>query len=265
MSGFSSQWLSMREAADASARNAALLSRLRLPQTGPMRIIDLGAGTGSNLRYLAPKLKCAQEWTLVDADTALLQSVTAPEIAPPLNVETRRLDLMQDLNALSLKECDLLTASALIDLVSETWLARLAEICAREKIPNCLFALNVDGTISWTPFDPGDEEILTLFNAHLSRDKGFGPALGAAAPDVLERIFNAAGYCAQSEDSTWRLSPADSELQLELLRGYVSAASEQNPDMAGIIETWAQRRRAHISLGISELVVGHRDVVAWLD
>lgn len=265
MSGFSSQWLSMREAADATARSASLPSHLRLPQTGPMRIIDLGAGTGSNLRYLAPKLECAQEWTLVDADAALLQSVIVPETATPLIVETRRLDLMRDLKALSFAQCDLVTASALIDLVSEDWLARLAEKCAEAKIPNCLFALSVDGVISWTPMDPADREIRSLFNAHMCRDKGFGPAMGAAAPDILERIFEAAGYRVSSEDSSWRLSSGNSELELELLQGYANAASEQNPDMSAAIETWAERRRMQIANGTSELVVGHRDFLARLD
>jgi SAM-dependent methyltransferase len=265
MSGFSSDWLSMREAADSAARNLSLLSNLHLPKNGPMRIVDLGAGTGSNLRYLAPKLACAQKWTLVDADSALLRSVTVPETIHTLSVETRRLDLMQDLDALPLEECDLVTASALIDLVSEDWLARLAEKCADAKIPNCLFALSVDGVISWTPFDPADEEIRSLFNAHMSGDKGFGPALGARAPDILQRTFEAAGYRVRSEDSSWRLSSGDSELQLELLMGYANAASEQKPDMAPAIEEWAERRRAHIALGQSELVVGHRDVLARLD
>lgn len=265
MSGFSSEWLSLREAADSAARNAALLSRIAPPKTGPMRIVDLGAGSGSNLRYLAPKLRLAQEWTLVDADDALLQSVSVPQIAAPLNAETRRLDLMRDLDALSLKECNLVTASALIDLVSESWLARLAEKCAHEKVPNCLFMLSVDGKISWTPEDSDDEEICSLFNAHMSRDKGFGPALGALAPDRLEKEFKAAGYRVWSEDSSWQLSPDDSGLQLRLLDGYVDAASEQAPDRSEFIGKWAERRRAHITRRASALVVGHRDVFARLD
>ncbi len=201
----------------------------------------------------------------MDADSALLQSVAVPETAAPLTVETRRLDLMRNLDALSLKECNLLTASALIDLVSEDWLLRLAEKCAQDKIPNCLFALSVDGKISWTPEDPGDEDIRSLFNAHMSRDKGFGPALGARAPDALERIFKSAGYRVWSEDSSWRLSPDHNELQLELLQTYANAASEQDLGESDAVRQWAERRRAHIELGQCKLVVGHRDVLARLD
>ena len=265
MSRFSQDWLSLREVADRRARNTLLLSHLQRPKTGGMRVIDLGAGTGGNLRYLAPRLEIPQQWTLVDADSALLDSVVVPEIDAPLRVEKRRLDLKQGLDALNLEECSLVTASAFFDLVSEGWIVRLAGKCAQAKVANGLFATSVDGRISWTPEDSDDEEIRSLFNAHMCRDKGFGFALGALAPAVLAREFEAAGYRVWSEDSSWQLAADNTELQLYLLQGYMEAASEQNPNMSDMIEEWAERRRSHIARGQSKLVVGHRDVIARLD
>lgn len=265
MSRFSKDWLLAREAADGAARNTQLLSYLRAPKSGGMRVVDLGAGTGSNLRYLAPRMENAQQWTLVDADSALLDSVVVPEINAPLHIEKHRLDLARDLDALDLGECTLLTASAFFDLVSEDWVVSLAQKCAQAKVANSLFATSVDGRISWTPEESDDEKIRVLFNAHMCRDKGFGSALGALAPAVLAREFKAAGYRVWSEDSSWILAADNSELQLYLLKGYLSAASEQNPGMSNRIEEWAERRRSHIARGQSKLVVGHRDVMARLD
>jgi SAM-dependent methyltransferase len=265
MSGFSKEWLALREAADIEARDASLLSHLDLPQAGPLRVIDLGAGTGSNLRYLAPRLACAQNWTLIDADRALLDAVTGPNLATPLNVALRQLDLTQNLDALPLDQCDLVTASALFDLASEQWVAYLAARCAAAKVKFGLFATSVDDKIIWSPPDSDDEFIRGIFNAHMRRDKGFGPALGGRAPQALEKCFAAAGYRVFSGDSAWHLAAADGELQSHLLQGYVEACLEQNPKMAGTLEAWAKRRAEHIVRGQSTLEVGHRDVLVRLD
>ena len=64
--GFSSEWLALREPADARARDAGLsvqlaqrlllARRARAESPVPARFIDLACGTGANLRYLAPPL-----------------------------------------------------------------------------------------------------------------------------------------------------------------------------------------------------------------
>ncbi|MDJ0891981.1 MAG: class I SAM-dependent methyltransferase, partial [Gammaproteobacteria bacterium] len=73
MSGFSGEWLALREPVDDRSRSGTLVTRLsaRAPE-GRLRVLDLGAGTGANLRYLAPRLGGEQEWLLVDHDSSLL-------------------------------------------------------------------------------------------------------------------------------------------------------------------------------------------------
>ena len=55
---FSDDWLSLREPADHRSRNMALEAELarQLIDVEEQRIVDLGAGSGSNLRALAPRL-----------------------------------------------------------------------------------------------------------------------------------------------------------------------------------------------------------------
>ena len=106
----------------------------------------------------------------------------------------------------------LVTASALLDLVSDDWLRALAQRCA-DAARRCCSALNYDGRIICTPEDPDDGTIVALVNEHQRTDKGFGPALGPDATDRAVHWFRRAGYEAQRAPSDWALTPASGELQ----------------------------------------------------
>src|SRR2546423_15020792 len=74
MTAFSAEWLALREPADHASRSLLLTRTIGsvLPPTGELLVLDLAAGTGSNLRYLSPHLRRPQRWLLVDRDEALL-------------------------------------------------------------------------------------------------------------------------------------------------------------------------------------------------
>ncbi len=259
MSGFNAAWLALRESADAAARDGSLLARLPVGTGKPFCVIDLGAGTGSNLRYLASRLKVPQDWTLVDDDDALLEVLESPAQHAALETQTLHLDLSHELP--SFQSYDLVTASAFFDLVSEAWLTRFAVACAEARVPAGLFALNVDGRIHWQPGDDLDDEIADLFHHHMQRDKGFGVGLGPESPNALTRVFRAIGYDTHMADSAWHISPAQTDMQHALLKFYRMASTEMAPDRAAAIADWSARRAQHIDQGLSHLMVGHRDVL----
>jgi SAM-dependent methyltransferase len=261
MNEFSKDWLSLRQAADAAAREESFLKAMRFVEGHSVRVVDLGAGTGSNLRYLAPRLAVSQNWTMVDAAANLLSEIEIPQTEQELTVEAIQRDLASGEEELALEECDLVTASAFFDLVSDNWLDQFVKHCVSAKVANGLFALTVDGTIIWAPQDRFDTEIESLFNAHMRRDKGFGPALGSEAADRLAAYFEDAGYKVRIADTPWRLTGEDSDLQMQLLDGYVSAACEQSPEQIEQIRDWAARRALYIAQRQSALFVGHRDVL----
>src|ERR1700752_1086007 len=88
MSGeFSSTWLDLREPADAEARATDLVDRVRRrlpghranrqPAQRELVIRDLGCGTGSLGRWLAPLLPGPQHWIMEDRDPVLLEHAAA--------------------------------------------------------------------------------------------------------------------------------------------------------------------------------------------
>ena len=273
---FDPAWLALREPVDHRSRAAAAMSLL-VPAWragGWSRIVDLGCGAGSNLRYLAPRLPGIRSWTLVDQDEDLLARAAVPDGAEATRVvgdlATAGLDAIRESNA------DLVTASALLDLVSKDWLVALAAAC-RSSGRAALFALTYDGAIRWQaaeddprPADDPDDALVRRFvNDHQRRDKGLGPALGPMAGLHAETIFRAAGYRAWLLPGPWRLGPGDAALARALVEGWEAAAVEQlgeaPPGEAADVDrvrAWARRRRATIETGRFGLRVGHLDLLA---
>jgi hypothetical protein len=286
MGDFSAAWLALREPADFSARSSQLTRVVAhaLPHDDVLEAVDVASGTGSNLRYLAERLPPHQDWLLVDHDQGLITQAPArmrewaaargyEALIEPngvllqgdrlkCRVQARQVDVADLTNAAIFDGRKLVTASALLDLVSEEWLRGLAVHC-RDHASAALFALNYDGRIRCSPVDDEDELVRALVNRHQQTDKGFGGALGPAATETAERLFLGAGYRVRVEPSDWLLSPDERSLQRALVEGWALAAAEMAPDQSEVIERWRTRRLAHVEHGRSRLQVGHQDLAAW--
>ena len=265
--GFSAEWLELREPADTAARSERLTRALAdaLPQGAAIDVLDLGAGTGANLRFLSARLPHPQRWLLVDHDGALLRRVRADAVLR-LSIATRQLDLAAlDTSAVAdlFAGRALVSASALLDLVSLEWMRALAARCAASGAA-VLFALTYDGRIECTPADPDDDAIRDLVNAHQRTDKGFGPALGPDAAWHAAQCLADRGYCVDRDRSDWVLASDAAELQRQLVDGWARAAADIAPARAAFIDAWRRRRLAHLAAGRSQMVVGHEDLVAWM-
>ena len=136
----SSQWLRLREPADAAARSSDLARMVvaLLDGAAPTVVHDLGCGSGSMGRWLAPLLEGPQHWVLHDRDRDLLGVAAAdPPRAgadgAPVTVETRQDDLTR-LGPDDLAGASLLTASALLDMLTAEELGRFVRSCVGGRL-----------------------------------------------------------------------------------------------------------------------------------
>ena len=264
-------WLALREPADAAARDpelAALLAARLSRHPGehdPLVIRDLGCGTGSLGRWLAPQLPGPQHWLLHDRDTTLLDRAAdgLPGRAADgtsITTEPQPGDLT-GLDAAQLTGTSLITASALLDLLTADEVDALADACTAAGCP-ALLTLSVTGSVGFFPAEPLDVVYGTAFNAHQRRvvdgRRLLGPDAGAAA----EAAFAQRGVPTEVSPAPWRLGPDDMDLLEEWLRGWIAAACEQQPDLAAHAADYLHRRLDACAAGDLRVVVGHVDVLA---
>jgi SAM-dependent methyltransferase len=160
---FERTWLELREPADIEARDADLLERAAalLDEPGSV-VLDLGCGTGATVRAVSPLLRRPVQWRLVDNDPILLSAAAAALSGE--RVETVSLDIAQ-LKDLPLTGVSLVTASALFDLCSASFVEEFAKYLAERKL-DLYAALNYDGAIVWEPPHRCDTRMVELFSAH---------------------------------------------------------------------------------------------------
>lgn len=254
----SQRWLELREAADAAARSRDLVTRL-LPQVpaGPWTIHDLACGSGAMARWLAPLLPGSQHWVLHDRDADLL-ALAAVDL-PGVTVETRLSDITR-LGADDLAGATLVTASALLDLLTQAELTSLIQACCGAGCP-VLLTLSVTGRARLLPPEPLDVRVAAAFDAHQRRPTPRGRLLGPDAVKAAEEGFRALGAEVVSARSPWRLGAAESDLATEWLAGWVDAACEQEPALATEAELYLRRRLREAAAGALAVTVGHADLL----
>jgi SAM-dependent methyltransferase len=253
-------WLALREPADAAARSADLVEVLRphLP-TGGLLVHDLGCGTGSMARWLAPLLDGPQRWVLHDRDAELLPYAAAH---PPAGaaVET----CCDDINRLApadLAGASLITASALLDMFTAADLARFVALCADADCP-VLLTLSVVGRVELDPADPLDGPVADAFNAHQRRRVGDAPLLGPDAAAVAADALRDRGHRVEVRPSPWHLGPGQRELAAAWFDGWLGAAREQSPELDTDVAAYAGRRRRELLHGDASVTVHHVDLLA---
>lgn len=248
---FSETWLGLREPADATARAADLVDLL--PK--PVHVVrDLGCGTGSMARWLGPRLDTPQHWILADRDPKLLHYATKHVRVPGVTVEGALGDVTA-LTAADLDGTDLVTCSALLDLLTESEIDALVAVLAAAGAA-ALFTLSVAGDVSFDPARPEDASVAAAFDEHQRRTIGGRRLLGPDAPAYAGKAFEKAGATVVTRPSPWQLGTDHPALTREWLRGWVGAAREQRPELE--LDGYLADRIEHLP----SVSVGHVDLLA---
>jgi SAM-dependent methyltransferase len=253
----SPDWLALREPADHAARSADLAARLtshlgcRRAAGHTVVVRDLGCGTGSMARWLAPRLSLRQRWSVHDRDAGLAHraAATAPVSATAVVGDLRDLP--------DLAGTDVVVCSALLDLLDAPAVEHLAALCASAGAA-ALLTLSVTGEVALDPADRLDGPVAAAFDAHQRRDGRLGPD----APAVVADAFARRGAAVTRRPSPWRLGPDAPGLLEEWLRGRLDAACAQDPSLVPAAGPYLERRLAALAAGALHAEVGHADLLA---
>lgn len=261
-------WLALRRSADHRAREKSqhLVERLRKYLaagygTEPVRIVDVGAGTGSNQAWLAPRLGVDQHWILLDHDAALIRSAeTVGSSTPQVSIQPQ-VGAIEDLPALLDPAPALVTCAALLDLLTPAEVKTLVHTVVSSDThaqTAALFSLTVTGDVQISPEDPEDGLIAAAFDAHQRR----GGILGPDAVETVAAEFTACGMRVAAQETDWELSADDTDLMHRYLVDRAAVAAEQDSTLSQLAEAWATRRLRQVEQHRLMIRVGHTDLLA---
>ncbi len=279
-------WLESRYPYDAKARNKEIERIVRRDLAGRrlLRIIDLGAGLGSNLRYYAGFFDCDQEWYCVEKDGLLCREFpvrvkkwatargwsslpTTGGIQLQKNGITISVHLLSssflpfpaDLGGVHL---DLAVANAVFDLLSRRDFLRLARDLADRAIP-LLATLNY-ASMRFAPSRSWDRRIVEFYDRHMTLPRPEGPPMGPGCVPAMEEILKTAGYRVLKGESPWLISRQDIPL-LRLLLQYVEDSVRTFPNTsigAAELRDWVARKGVEVRSGKVRLRIRHLDLYA---
>lgn len=258
-------WLSLRETADVHARSRALAVQAGRMLRRPVTVHDLGSGTGSMMRWCASLLPAPQTWVLHDWNEDLLQHAVAASArdasGSSVTVRTRVGELGR-LDAEGIAGASLVTASALLDVLSAAEVEAIVAACVQAGVP-ALFSLSVTGSVRIDPADPRDGLFEAAFNDHQRRTADGRRLLGPDAVTVAADLFRAAGWSVQFAGSPWRLGADRASLISEWIDGWLGAAVDQEPSLREPAGEYALLRAAQCDAGRLQVTVQHADLLAW--
>jgi hypothetical protein len=253
-------WLALRGAADDAARSAELAALVpALLPAGPAVIHDLGSGAGALPRWLAPRLPGPQTWVLRDGDPRILRHA---ELRSVVDGDGRPVDArphVEELGALppdAFAGAALVTASALLDVLTAGEAARVVAACVAAGVP-ALFSLTVTGGAS------PDSALAAAFDDHQRRERDGRRLLGPDAVPWVAELFDAAGWQVRTVATPWRLGPGDRDLIEAWLDGWLAAALEQRPALRAEAAERIERLRTDAGHGRLAVTVPHEDLLAW--
>ena len=282
---FSLSWIKAREQYDLKYRSNLLKEQYKKDRSSFDRIIDLGSGNGSFLRYCHCKKIIFKEMLLMDYDSKLLRDFYASTYSylngkdysilkeSPTKYKLKKIDIIktkniQLMNANILKSLniinnyDLISLSAMSDILPTLFIKKLLNKVDKNKI--IYFSICFDGNIKWASSHKYDKYILTMFNKNQETNKSSGYTVGAKSIKLIGEHSMKKKYNFQIEDSSWQLNSYNEsskyfqKMYLDTIYKPLKKDDITDKDM---LSEWRKVKLKDIMAGKSKIVVGHKDIL----
>jgi len=278
-------WIKAREKYDLKYRSNLLKEQYKKDKSFFNRIIDLGSGNGSFLRYCHSKKMIFKEMLLVDYDSKLLRDFYAStysylngtsynilkesptkyklkkiDVIKTKNIQLMNTDILKSLNIIN--NYNLISLSAMSDILPTLFIKKLLNIVEKNKI--IYFSICFDGSIKWASSHKYDKYILTMFNKHQEMNKISGYALGLKSIKLIKEYSAKKKYGFQVEDSSWELKSYDEDsknFQKMYLDTIYKPLKKDDITDKDMLSEWRNVKLKDIISGKSKIIVGHKDIL----
>jgi len=277
---FSSTWLNMRESYDSDVRT----KKIRKCIKGNDKILDLGSGTGSFLRWCIRNDIFFNEILMIDYDEKLLQKVQSitNKFCKYNNLELKKsspkkfvliskknsksISISMKRNDLSscnkiLKDYDVLNFSAVTDILSKKYFINLFKNIIKNQ--TIFFNICFNGQIKWNKKNKYDKYIIYHFNQDQETYKGDDLALGHKSIKLINELSKKYDFSINTYDSSWNLhSNTDSkDFHLKYLKTIYKPLLKKDDIDVDILKSWYKEKLSLVEIGKLVTKVGHNDII----
>jgi len=282
---FTTTWINLRESYDMLSRSDLLQNLYKNNKMNLKKVIDLGGGNGSFLRWCHYKNIIYDDFLIIDNDEALLKSFY-PRTKSYLSMMSLSLikDNMMSYRIQNLKnnkdgfitlkkqdfyksidiinDYNLVSFSAVSDLLSKKFIK-----CLFDKVnkgTNLYFSICFDGRVKWKNKNKHDKYIVSMFNQHQKQEKTTGVALGLNSINFIKNLSKKNDYKIYIADSSWSVDSQDNDsriFQKAYLNTIYKPLKKFELTDKDILENWLKSKQNDIENKNSNLVVGHKDIL----
>lgn len=283
---FDPNWLQERYPFDADARNKEREWEAihQFAYLDHVHLVDLGTGTGSNVRYYLEQFPQNQTWHCVEEDGALKEmfwqnikqlaktegyelewngeALKMSKSGHWVNIHFVEGNLMELDSLVDLLRTDFILANAVFDLFSEAQFSELIHIISHHSL-SLFFSLNYEG-MKFFPSEEADVFYIDQYNAHMKRPQPFGHGMGPDASQLMEKAFRTALAEVKLGESIWEIGEKDEKMLTYLLGFFEDALADwwKTTEEKAAFIAWIGRKKTMIQEQQLAANVYHQDVLA---
>ncbi len=266
MSGFDFEWLNTRFAFDQQSLNGELMNKVVSDMNNLnslIKIVDLGAGTGSGFFHLFPKFSLPQQWTFIEKDKNLLQPTEErlQEFCQRNNfkfnkIKNKKYEIISEDKFCAIEIVNqsiqnavknnlflgnnLITAFALFDLFTKEELINFVQKISPLKIP-LYFVLNFSA-MEFFPSTENNEYYSKQYEGHMQREKQEGRSLGKEAVNWLPKLFKKQNWEVVSRKGKWQIDKNENKMMWNFKLNFMKNALEEMPLEKTKLKAWLEEK-----------------------